>query len=73
MRSNNQPSLYFSPHSQKGQKQEPTANPLNQSPYLKAVLSDKRTSGPARVLSMVNSNMAAALRYIANSKREGLA
>lgn len=70
MKSIGQTSLYFSPHSLKAMKQEPaSAKPFNQSPYLKAVLSDKRTSGTARVLSMANSSMTAALRYITNSKQ----
>ena len=70
MKSISQPSLYFSLHSLKALKQEPSsAKSFNQSPYLKAVLSDKRPSGTARVLSMANSSMAAALRYITNSKQ----
>jgi hypothetical protein len=70
MKSISQPSLYFSPHSLKTLKQElASVKPFNQSPYLRAVLSDKRISGTAKVLSMANSSMAAALRYIANSKQ----
>lgn len=68
MNNNNQPSLYFSPHSLKALKQEPAPTYSMQTPYLRAVLTDKRNSGPARVMSMTNSNLAAALRYIANSK-----
>lgn len=70
MKSIVQPSLYFSPHSLKAVKELPaSANSFNQSPYLKAVLSDKRVAGStARVLSMASSSMAAALRYIARSK-----
>jgi len=65
---NNHPSLYFSPHSLKAHKQETSSPPSNQSPYLRAVLADKKTSGPARILSMTNSSLAAALRYITNNK-----
>lgn len=65
---NNHPSLYFSPHTLKAHKQEPSSPRTNQSPYLRAVLTDKRASGPARILSMTNSSLAAALRYITNSK-----
>jgi hypothetical protein len=69
MKNISQPSLYFSLHSPNGQKQKTALiKPINQSPYLRAVLSDKRTSGTARMLSMVNSSMAAALRYISNDK-----
>lgn len=40
-----------------------------QSPYLKAVLSSKlRASYPGKLLSMTDSNLAAALRYIAKTK-----
>lgn len=40
-----------------------------QSPYLKAVLSSKlRASYPGKVLPMTDSNLAAALRYIAKTK-----
>jgi hypothetical protein len=43
--------------------------PTGQSPYLKAVLASKlRDSYPARVLPMQESNLAAALRYISQSK-----
>lgn len=65
MKSNSQP-FYFSPHSLKSQKLEVSANPSIQSPYLRAVLSGKaRNSSPAR---SADSNMAAALRYINNSR-----
>ena len=67
MNNNNHPSLYFSPHSLKALKQEPAPTHSIQTPYLRAVLTDKKTD-PARVLSMTNSSLAAALRYIANSK-----
>ena len=69
MKSNNQTPFYFSPYLLKAHKQEAkSVNLFNQSPYLKAVLTDKKSSGPARVFSMGNSSLAAALRYIANSK-----
>lgn len=70
MKNFGQPSLYFTLHSLKALKQEPASiTSINQSPYLRAVLSDKRTSGTAKVLSMANSSMAAALRYITNTKQ----
>lgn len=66
MKSNSQPSNYFSPHSLKAVKGDPSASASVQSPYLKAVLSGKtRTSDSSKV---VDNNMAAALRYIAGSK-----
>jgi hypothetical protein len=68
MKSNGHPSLYFSPHSLKSQKPEPPATPSYQSPYLRAVLSEKAISRPGRVLPMNNSSLAAALRYITNNK-----
>jgi hypothetical protein len=69
MKSNgHRPSVYFSPHSLKSQKQESSAKPFSQSPYLRAVLSENTISRPGRLLSMTNSSMAAALRYINNNK-----
>lgn len=69
MKSNKLPSLYFSDKSLKAPKLEATsAKSFEQTPYLKAVLTEKRVPGPARVLSMANSSLAAALRYISNSK-----
>jgi hypothetical protein len=68
MKSSGHTSVYFSPHAPKARKQEPLAAATHQSPYLRAVLSDKRAPGPAKVLSLTNTSMAAALRYIANSK-----
>jgi hypothetical protein len=68
MKSNSHPFLYFSAQSQKEQKQELTVTPLHNSPYLRAVLSERKSSGPARILSMANSSMGAALRYIAHKK-----
>lgn len=67
MKSSNHPSLYFSLNPLKALKKEPE-EPVRQSPYLRAVLSTKRSSGPARVVSMGNSTMAAALRYINNQR-----
>ncbi|MEP6699729.1 MAG: hypothetical protein ABJA85_00370 [Bacteroidota bacterium] len=66
MKSNIQPSFYFSPHSLKALKPEPTAQQLSQSPYLRAVLSGKTRS--ANHSQTANSNMVAALRYIARSR-----
>lgn len=40
-----------------------------QSPYLKAILSSKNTPGPTQVFSIVNSSMAAALRYISHYRQ----
>ncbi len=68
MKSNGHPSLYFSPHSLKSQKQGASVKPLSESPYLRAVLSEKTITRPGRLLSMGNSSMAAALRYITQSK-----
>jgi hypothetical protein len=43
--------------------------PTGQSPYLKAVLASKlRESYPGKVLPLQDSNLAAALRYIHQSK-----
>lgn len=68
MKSNNHSSLYFSLNPMKALKKEPEEQ-ARQSPYLRAVLSTKRTSGgTARVVQMGNSTMAAALRYINNQK-----
>lgn len=72
MKSVSQPSNYFSPDTLKVSKQEPTAQPADQSPYLRAVLTDKGTFGTAKVLSMANSTMAAALRYIASSNKQSV-
>lgn len=69
MKSSAQPSLYFSPHAPKGPNQEPSAKPSHLSPYLKAVLNGKTTvADNARASLIADSSMAAALRYIANSK-----
>lgn len=69
MKSNNHSSLYFSLNPLRALKKEPE-EPARQSPYLRAVLSTKRTTGTgtARVVPMGNSTMAAALRYIHNQK-----
>ena len=66
MKNNNQPSLYFSPHAMKAQKQEPPAKHSFQSPYLRAVLSGKTRS--SSYSKATDSNLAAALRYIVNSR-----
>jgi len=70
MKSVGQLSPTSSPDSVKVSKQESTAKPAEQSPYLKAVLAEKGTTGTARVLSI--SSMAAALRYIANSSKPAM-
>lgn len=49
-------------------KEESPVQTLYQSPYLRAILSDKRISDTAKIISVANSSMAAALRYISNSK-----
>lgn len=72
MKSVGQSSQSLSPDLQKATKQEIAAKPTEQSPYLKAVLSERKNSDTARVLSMANSSMAAALRYIANSSKQAL-
>jgi hypothetical protein len=61
-------SLHPTP-SLKALKQETKVTPFYRSPYLRAVLSEKRTQTPGKVLSMDNSSMAAALRYITNSNK----
>ncbi len=70
MKSLGQPSNYFSPDTVKVPVKELAAKQVEQSPYLRAVLSDRATSGTAKVLSMANSSMTAALRYIANSSKQ---
>jgi len=65
MRSNSQPTLK---NSRSSKDQQTTADSANQSPYLKAVLADKKTT--ARVMSInTNSTLAAALRYITQSRQ----
>jgi len=56
MKSNSQPSLYFSAYPLKALNQETSAKPSNShSPFLKAILSGKtRTMSRVRVLPMVN-------------------
>ena len=49
-------------------KEESPVKTLYQSPYLKAILTDKSISDTAKMISVANSSMAAALRYISNSK-----
>jgi|CXWL01.1.fsa_nt_gi hypothetical protein len=69
MKNNSQSSLFFLSHSLKALKPEPPIKLSEQSPYLRAVLSDKRASGTTPVVSLANSSsLAAALRYISNSK-----
>ena len=69
MKSNKLSSSYFSDNSLKAQEPAATsAKSFEQTPYLKAVLTEQRVAGPARVLSMANSSLAAALRYISNSR-----
>ena len=58
------------PDSFKAAKKEIIANPAEQSPYLRAILSENRASGAAKVLSIANSSMSAALRYIASSSKQ---
>lgn len=65
MRSNSQPTLKYSKSSK---DQQTIADSTNQSPYLKAVLAEKKTT--ARVMSIgTNSSLAAALRYITQSRQ----
>ena len=61
-------SLYFSPNPLRALKEEAPAKSSDQSPYLKAILTEKRVPGTDQSLPVVSSSMAAALRYIANSK-----
>ncbi len=69
MKSIKQTLSYFSDTTLKAQEVAATsANSFEQTPYLKAILTEKRVEGPARVLSMANSSLAAALRYISNSR-----
>lgn len=70
MKNNGQPSLYVSPGSKKSAEQKPDIKQPGPSPYLRAVLSEKVITRPARVLSLAKDSMAAALRYIANSSRQ---
>ena len=65
MKSYNQP---FMPLQVPQVKEESPVKTLYQSPYLKAILTDKSISDTAKMLSVANSSMAAALRYISNSK-----
>lgn len=69
MKGNNPISLYANSPSMKALKQENKVTPFYRSPYLRAVLSEKRPATPGKVLSMENSTMAAALRYITNSNK----
>jgi len=68
MKSTLKSSPYFFPDSQKTVDKETKASPAEQqSPYLKAVLSEKRIAGSGRVFSIGGSSMDAALRYIVNT------
>ena len=49
-------------------KDESSVKTLFQSPYLKAILTDKSISDTTKMISVANSSMAAALRYISNSR-----
>lgn len=64
MKSNGHPKVYFSPHALKSQKQDLPVKSSHQSPYLRAVLSEKTILRPGRILNGNDSSMAAALRYI---------
>jgi hypothetical protein len=50
------------------QKEDTQVQTLYQSPYLRAILADKRITDTTKMISVANSSMAAALRYISNSK-----
>ena len=67
MKSSSHLSMYFSPFAVKSSRPE-TAVKSAQSPYLKAVLSDKRPFGRAQQASPGNSSLDAALRYITNKR-----
>lgn len=69
MKSNGQPLFYFSPGSKQSSGKKPEAKQTEPSPYLRAVLSENVITRPARVLSLAKDSMAAALRYIANSRQ----
>lgn len=69
MKRNSLPANDFSTPASKSQLQKPVENQINQSPYLRAVLSEKKASSSAQVLSMVSSSMTAALRYISQSRQ----
>lgn len=65
----NPKSSYISAYPLKAIPGEAKKDPTGQSPYLKAVLASKlRDSYPGRVFPMSDSNLAAALRYISNTK-----
>ena len=67
MKSSSHPLSYFSPLSVGSVKQDGAVKSAGQSPYLKAVLTAKRSPGSTKVLTMSNSSLAAALRYIKQS------
>lgn len=58
----------FIPQQSTQVKEESPVKTLYQSPYLKAILTDKSISDTAKMISVANSSMAAALRYISNSR-----
>lgn len=58
----------FIPQQSAQVKEESPVKTLYQSPYLKAILTDKTISDTAKMISVANSSMAAALRYISNSR-----
>jgi hypothetical protein len=64
----NHPSRYFSPAPATTEKKETAIQKANQSPYLKAILSGaSRLINSGRIVSMVNADRDAALRYIKES------
>jgi hypothetical protein len=66
---NNSSRPYISAYPLKAITQETSKLEAGPSPYLKAVLSSKlKESASARILPMNDSNLAAALRYIASTK-----
>jgi hypothetical protein len=69
MKRNSLPVNDFSVSEIKSPNQKIADNQFNQSPYLKAVLSEKKIAGPAQVFSIINSSMTAALRYISQSRQ----
>lgn len=71
MKSNSQPSLYFSAYPLKALNQETSAKPSNgQSPFLKAILSGKtRTMSRVRVFPLTNPyKQSTVLIAVKNSK-----
>jgi hypothetical protein len=61
-------SFYFSKTTASAEKKAPVAEQNNRSPYLKAILSGaSRLIQSGRVLSMINPDRDAAIRYIKES------